>query len=380
MEHDYIVIGCGLCGSVIARKLAEKGKKIKIIERRDHIAGNLYDYRENGILVQKYGPHTFHTNNKEVVDFIERFSKFNEYHLKCEVFMKNKITPSPFNFKTIDQFYDENEAEKLKDELTKAYPQGKATVLELLNSSNNLIKEYAEFLFESDYSLYTSKQWGISPSEIDPSVLRRVPVIFSYKDTYFNDLFEGLPVDGFTSFISNILNHPLIKVQLGINGLDKIKFENDKILYDEEEANIIFTGPIDELFGHKYGKLPYRSLRFEKKVLDIPSFQTAPIVAHPEHDKKYTRITEYTKLPFQNAEKTVIVEEYPLNYEVGKNEPYYPILTEESKEMYEKYKNEASKYKNLFLAGRLADFKYYNMDQVVETALKISDELVNNGL
>ena len=208
-NYDFIVIGAGLTGSIIARKLAENSKRVLVVERRPFIGGNLFDYKnKDNITIQKYGPHTFHTNSDEVIEFVTKFSKFDEYHLKCEVNIDGIITPSPFNFKTIDQFYPKEQAGVLKAKLIDQFPDGKATVLELLNSKDADVLQYAQFLFEKDYSQYTSKQWGIPPDEVDPSVLKRVPVEFSYKDWYFYDKFEGIPHNGFTSFIENILSHP----------------------------------------------------------------------------------------------------------------------------------------------------------------------------
>lgn len=377
-KYDYVIIGAGLSASVSARILADKGYKILIVERRNHLGGNLYDKKnEAGILVQKYGPHTFHTNNDKVIEFVTKYAIFEEYHLRCEVNIEGTITPSPFNFKTIDQFYSESESKILKEKLTNSYPEGKATVLELLESKDDDIKKYAKLLFEKDYSLYTSKQWGISPSEVDPSVLKRVPVEFSYKDWYFYDKFEGIPKGGFMTFINNLLDSKNIETKLGINGLDHIAFKDDKVLYDDEEVNVIFTGETDELFNYKYGKLPYRSLKFEYEKHNFKNYQASAIVAYPSHDYGYTRITEYTKLPYQDCDSTIIVKEYPLSYDSkSNNEPYYPILTKESQEKFNKYLFEASKYKNLILLGRLAQFKYYNMDQCVLNAIETIERIL----
>ena len=379
MKYDYVIIGAGLSAAVSARMLADAGYKILIVERRNHLGGNLFDEKnEDGILVQKYGPHTFHTNNDRVINFVTKYAEFEEYHLKCEVNIDGVITPSPFNFKTIDQFYDSNNAKKLKDKLNDAYPLGKATVLELLDSKDKDIKEYADFLFEKDYSLYTSKQWGISPNEVDPSVLKRVPVEFSYKDWYFYDKFEGIPKGGFMQFINNMLNSNNIETKTGINGLEHISFKNNKVLYDDEEVNVIFTGETDELFNYKFGRLPYRSLRFEYEKHNKKDYQTSAIVAYPSHDYGYTRITEYTKLPFQCFDTTIIAKEYPLSYNPNSNnEPYYPILTKDSQDKFNNYLNEANKYKNLTLLGRLAQFKYFNMDQCVLNAIETIERILN---
>lgn len=382
-QYDAIVVGCGLSGAVIARRLAEENnQKVLIWDRRNHIGGNMYDYvNEAGILVHMYGPHTFHTKKKELFDYMCKYSEWDEYKLTCGAEIDGKYTPTPFNFQTVDDFFDKEKADAIKNAIKSAYPnQSTATVLELLNHEDKLIREYANFLFEKDYSLYTAKQWGISPSEIDPSVLKRVPLRFNYEIGYFDDEYQYMPRNSFVEFFDNILNHENITVDLGVEALDRIKLDeaNNSIMVDGQlyEGILVYTGAIDELFGCRYGRLPYRSLRFEWKTENKKSFQEAPVVAYPQA-KDFTRITEYTKLPVQNVgQKTTYAIEYSLPYKSGEtNEPYYPVLTEESQNLYEKYKKEAEKYKNLFLSGRLADFKYYNMDQALDRALTICSEI-----
>lgn len=373
---DALVIGCGLTGSVIARFLAEKlNKKVVIWERRNHIGGNMYDYYdEHNILVHKYGPHTFHTNNKELYDYICHFVEWKEYKLTCMAYVNGKFTPTPFNFKTIDDYFIESEAADLKERIKKVFAgRDTATVLEVLNCSDEKIRAYAQFLFDNDYSLYTAKQWGVPASEIDPSVLKRVPLRFSYDVGYFDDKYQVMPADTYTDFFKNLLNHPNIKVETGVEALEHLRIEGKEILIDGKAQNIpvIYTGALDELFGLSEGKLPYRSLRFEWKYENIDSKQDAPVVAYPQVEG-FTRITEYKKLPVQNVKGTTYAVEYPLTYnENGKMEPYYPVLTENSQNIYKKYLEKAKAVNNLYCAGRLADFKYYNMDQALERALDL---------
>lgn len=381
---NIIIVGCGLCGGVIARQCAEAGFKVSIIERRNHIAGNLFDFRdEHGILIQKYGPHTFHTNKKEIFEYISKFSEWVEYHVTCGAVINNICTPTPFNFKTIDDFYSINEATNIKEHITNYYKEQKtATVLELLNHEDPVIKDYALFLFKNDYSLYTAKQWGISPDKVDPSILKRVPLRFDYKVGYFDDKYQYMPKESFLTFFTSLIDHPNIDVFLNTDANEHIKIIENKIFYDGEELKnpLVYTGPIDELFNYKEGILPYRSLRFEFVYEDIESKQDMPVVAYPQV-LDFTRITEFKKLPIQKCKGTTYAVEYPLQYEPNSDsEPYYPLLTAESINNYQKYNELSKQIPNLYLCGRLANYKYYNMDQAIEAALSLSDELIHKFL
>ncbi len=378
-KYDVVAVGCGLTGSVISRHLAEQGKKVLILERRDHIGGNMFDYiDEHGFLVQKYGPHTFHTNQKELYDYMLRFEEWEEYKLTCGAFIDGKCTPAPFNLQTIDDYYSADKAAELKEHIKAAFPASEtATVIEVIEHPDPIVSGYAKFLFEKDYSLYTAKQWGVSPSEIDSSVLKRVPLRFSYNIGYFDDIYQIMPKHSFTEFFKNLLNHENITVKLGVNALEHIKINNNEILTDGENRNIpvIYTGALDELFSCVYGKLPYRSLKFKWKFEDKESIQNMPVVAYPQA-KGFTRITEYKKLPVQNKHGSTYAIEYPLTYTGDNNsEPYYPVLTDESQKQYSKYKALACRVNNLVCCGRLGDFKYYNMDQALERALEISNKI-----
>jgi UDP-galactopyranose mutase len=381
-KFDFLVVGCGLSGSVIARYLAENcNKKVLIWERRNHIGGNMYDYKdEHGILVHKYGPHAFHTTKKYLFNYVSNFSSWKPYNLTTMAYMNGKFTPTPFNFKTIEDYYSIKDAKILKKELLLEYPNKETVdIIELLNQKNKIIKEFAEFLFENDYKPYAAKQWDIPIEKIDVSVLKRVPIRLSYKLGYFDDEYQALPKDGYTEFFRDLLDHPNIEIELEIDDLKRlaIDFSNNVCLIGgmKTEVGIIYTGALDELFKGKEGFLPYRSLKFEHKYKEIESFQDAPIVAYPQ-EKYFTRITEYKKLPVQNVFGTSYVIEYPLPYKANeKNEPYYPVLTEESQKLYEYYKRKAEKIKNFYYCGRLADFKYYNMDETLERALEVCKKI-----
>lgn len=374
-----LIVGCGLSGAVIARELAEKGYKVQILEKRNHIGGNMYDHvDEHGILVHNYGPHTFHTKKKELFDYMCKFSEWEEYHLTCGAEINGICTPTPFNYHTIDDFYTKEDALSLKREIEQTFPgQATATVVEALTCGNTTVEGYAQFLFDNDYSLYSAKQWGCKPSEIDPSILKRVPLRFNYDVGYFDDEYQVMPKVSFAHFFEKLLDHKNIEVCLNTDALEYLKIDGKNLYYMEDKVDypVIYTGPLDELFQCCYGELPYRSLRFEWKYEEIDSFQDMPVVAYPQAPD-FVRIIEYKKLPVQNVNGTTYEVEYSLPYKAGeKNEPYYPLLTEESQSRYEQYKSLADSVNNLYLCGRLGNFKYYNMDQALEAALNVLNNI-----
>ena len=381
---DVLVIGAGLSGCVVARQLADKRKKVEIWERRPHVGGNMYDYVDkHGILVHKYGPHTFHTTQKYLFDFMCQYGEWEPYQLTCGAKIMGQFTPTPFNYRTIDQFYKQEDAEKLKKAIEEEFPgKNMATVVEVLQAKNHLVREYGKFLFEHDYKLYTAKQWGIAAEDVDASILKRVPLRFSYEEGYFDDEYQVMPKESYTKFFANLLDHENIEVKLGIEARDHIKISADGkyVEIDGRKAGVpvVYTGALDELFNADNGKLPYRSLRFEWHYEDIESKQPYPVTAYPE-SKGYTRITEYKKLPIQNVAGTSYAVEYSLMYDADKEqEPYYPLLTEQSIQSASTYKERANKVENLYFCGRLADFCYYNMDQALERALKLSEEIIRH--
>lgn len=383
MKYKYYIIGSGIVGSVIAHELAVKGAKIQIYERRDHIGGNLYDYIDSyGVHVQKYGPHIFHTKRKEIFEYVSKFCEWKEYNLVCGSVIDGKCVPTAFDFTSIDMFFPD-ESKEIKEHIQMVYGEQKsATILEMLDCKDFYIQKFAQYLYEKDYKPYTAKQWGISPDEIDKQIFKRVPILFSYGSKYFDDTYQVMPVNGYMELIENLLAHKHISVKTGEDALNHIKIQNNRVFIDGKNADgtVIYTGPIDELFDCKYGRLPYRSLRFEWKHEEKDSYQDMPVVAYPQV-KDYTRITEYKKLPYQNIKGTTYAVEYPIPYKKGeKNEPYYPVLTSESSTLFDSYKELADKTNGLICCGRLADFKYYNMDEAVGRALEIVSQIEQKGL
>ena len=375
-----LVVGCGLSGAVIARELAEKGFRVLILERRNHKGGNMHDHVDDyGILVHDYGPHTFHTKKKELYEYMCKYSDWDEYKLTCGAEINGICTPTPFNYQTIDDFYSKDDADRLKYEIEKEFPgRSTANVVEVLECKNPIVHDYAQFLFDNDYSLYSAKQWGCSPSEIDPSILGRVPLRFSYDIGYFDDEYQVMPRKSFTSFFENLLDHPSITAELNVEALDRLKINGTRTMFDGTEIDypVIFSGALDELFDCCYGQLPYRSLRFQWVHEDIESKQDMPVVAYPQAPD-YVRIIEFKKLPVQNVKGTTYEVEYSLPYKPGeKNEPYYPLLTADSQELYKKYSALSDKVRNLFVCGRLGNFKYYNMDQALESALMTAESII----
>ncbi len=381
MQKDYYVIGSGIVGCVIAHELAEAGEKVTVIERRNHLGGNVYDYDdEHGIHVHHYGPHIFHTRIERVWEYVSKYCELKDYNLVCGSVMDGKCVPTSFDFESVDTFFSE-EAELIKRHIKEVFGARKsATVLEMLDSEDEYVKKFAQFLYDKDYAPYTAKQWGISPDEVDRQIFKRVPILFSYGSKYFDDPHQAMPVKGYMEFIDNLLNLENITVRTGVNGLSLFKIDNGQVVNENHEpVNVIYTGPIDELFDCQFGQLPYRSLRFEWKYEDIDSFQDMPVVAYPQAEG-FTRITEYKKLPYQDKKGTTYAVEYPLPYKQGEtNEPYYPVLTDSSKELYAKYEELANNTKGLMCCGRLADFKYYNMDQAIDRALDLVERIKANG-
>lgn len=354
---DYLVVGCGLAGMTASRVLAEKGKKILIVDKRNHIGGNIYDYyNENEILIHKYGPHIFHTNNKEVYEFLSRFTEWREYQHRVLSFINGNLVPMPINLDTINMVYGTNYDSFTVKEF---FENVKQSDIEIKNSKDVIVSQVGEELYKLFFEGYTKKQWDMYPYELGKEVTSRIPTRTNRDNRYFTDRYQGMPKYGYTKMAESMINHNNIKVMLNTS-FEEIK---DEIKY----SKVIFTGCVDEYFDKKYGKLPYRSINFVEETYDKEQYQPVGVVNYP-NDYDYTRITEYKYLTGQINSKTTIMKEFSCS----DGEPYYPVPKACNKELYEKYRNEAEKLENVYFLGRLGTYNYMNMDKVVEQALNFA--------
>lgn len=386
---DILIVGAGLSGAVLANKLAKENKKILIIEKRSHIGGNIFDLKAKNVLVHKYGPHIFHTSNKKVYDFMNQFWQLNDFKNVVGAKIKEEIIPIPFNFRGLDVFFPEKSNE-IKLKLSDKYGfDERIKILDLLKDDDKDLVEVSNFIYKNIFENYTTKMWGVDPKEISEKVIARVPITSSYNEKYFNDIYEGIPKEGYTEAIKKMLDHPNITVRLDTNIKDLIKFKINQegkrtIFFEKKELEVpfIFSGAIDELFDYVDGVLDYRSLDIKFFNINMEKFQSHAVINYPSHPK-LTRITEYKHLNQQkNLENTVVSVEFPGQYDPNSekfNIPFYPLQTFEANRKYSKYLKRSKMYSNMFLIGRLAKYKYINMDQAIEESLELVDEILAYG-
>lgn len=381
-QYDFVVVGTGFAGAVAARELAERGnKKVLLLEKRNHAGGNAYDCPDSeGILIHKYGPHIFHTNNRRVFDYLSRFTSWREYKHKVLANICNKLMPVPFNLESLRIAFGKKKASRLQNTLIANYGrETKIGILELKKNSNPEIRELAEYVYQNIFLYYTQKQWGTKPEDIDPSVTARVPVFISEDDRYFQDLYQGMPLNGYTALFEKMLDHSNITLQFNTDTKNILQLENGKIYLNRKpfDGALIYTGAIDELFDFRLGHLHYRTLDFVFETHNTEWFQSCGTINYTV-DQPYTRITEFKHLTGQiNKLKTTTMKEYSLEYHGDKDEiPYYPVVNPESSQLYNQYLQIIKEFPQIHLVGRLAEFKYYNMDAVIEKALALAEKLI----
>lgn len=376
---DSVIIGAGVAGSVAARELAESGRSVLVLEQRDHIGGNCYDEPdEHGILIHKYGPHIFHTKEKKAYDYLSRFTDWYAFGHEVVANVYGKLIPVPFNLNTLHMVYEKEKADTLEKKLIETFGMGsRVPILKLREQEDPEIRQIADYVYENIFLHYTMKQWGQTPEEIDPAVTGRVPVVISYDNRYFQEPWQGMPLHGYTPMFEKMLDHPKIRVETGVDARSRIRFEEDQVILDGEPfcGEVIYTGPVDELFNCCFGRLPYRSLRFDFEYLDQEDYQGHSVVNYTVSED-FTRITEFKYLTGQKAPGTTIVREYPFAYTGAESEiPYYSIANEANQALYEKYRALTEKIPNVWLLGRLAEYKYYNIDAMVMKALELTEKI-----
>lgn len=372
---DYVVIGAGFSGAVTAQKIAtELDKKVLLIEKRSHIGGNCYDYlNEHGILVHQYGPHLFHTDNEAIVEYLSQFTQWDLYQHEVLAEISGKKVPIPFNLNTIDELFPYGLAREYEKALLSEFRyNSKVPILELKKCKDPLLIQLADYIYENVFYNFTKKQWGISPEDMSPEVTARVPIFIGRDNRYFTDKYQMMPRDGYTALFCNMLRHPNIKLLLNTDFKEALEINNQsgvtKLFGQQYNGITIFTGCIDELFNYQYGALPYRSIDFEFETLRLEKFQDATTVNYP-NSNNFTRITEFKHLKPNQSGYTTIVKEYPKAYDTKHDIPYYPIFTQDNQNMYNRYLQHLDNYKNLYAIGRLAEYRYYDMDDAVERAL-----------
>jgi UDP-galactopyranose mutase len=365
-KYDYLIVGAGLFGAVFAREMTDKNKKCLVIEKRNHLAGNAYTKRINDIDVHVYGPHIFHTSNKLVWDYVNRFAKFNNFVNSPLAIYKGEVYNLPFNMNTFSKMWKITKPEEAKEIINKQIKE--ANISNPTNLEEQAISMVGTEIYEILIKGYTAKQWGLEPKDLPAEIIKRLPIRFTYDNNYFNDLYQGIPEEGYTNLVEKLLSG--IEVKMNTDYFD------NKEEFDSLADKIVYSGPIDQFFNYCFGHLDYRSLKFETEELDIENFQGNAVINYTELEVPFTRIVEHKFFNFRNQKTTIITKEYSADYQ-DTNEPYYPINNERNNLLLEKYKNLCISYPNVIFGGRLAEYRYYDMHHVIQRALdlaKIEDE------
>ncbi|MBN1182290.1 MAG: UDP-galactopyranose mutase [Bacteroidales bacterium] len=384
---DAVIVGAGLAGLVTAERLASRGKSVLIVEKKKHIGGHCYDYlNESGIYVHQYGPHIFHTDNEKVWDYLSGFTEWNFYEHKVIAMIDGQAVPLPFNLNSMEKLFSPYLYEKLEKKLIMAYGyNSRVTIMELRKAEDPDLQYLANFIYEKVFLNYTMKQWGdVKPEDIDESVSGRVPVVVSRDDRYFHNKHQGIPMHGYTAMFNKMIDSPNIHLLLNTDVKHLLRFRDEKIFLSDREFNgeLIYTGIIDELFNEEFGELPYRSVDILFQEHNQQYFQEKAVVNYP-NNYNLTRITEYKHFQKNHKDlphRTTISQELPIPYVKGVNNPYYVVKTEENLERHRQYMKMADKIDNLTILGRLAEYKYYDMDQIVAAALENSKLLCRDEI
>jgi UDP-galactopyranose mutase len=368
MKFDWLVVGAGFTGAVFARCMAERGARVLVMDRRDHVGGNAHDEaNEHGVVVHRYGPHLFHTNSQKVWEYLSRFTQWRPYMHRVLGMVDGQWVPIPFNLTSVERLFPKQMAERLQDKLVRAYGFGaRVPILTLRESGDEDVRFLADFVYRKVFENYTRKQWELAPEELDPSVTARVPVLVSHDDRYFQDTYQAMPRDGYAALFRKLLAHPRIQVMLNA--------QHAEVADAVPHERVLFTGRIDEYFGFRLGPLPYRSLDFRFETLMQDRFQAVGTHNYPG-DAPYTRITEQKHVTGQEvAGRTTVVYEHPQAHVEGHNEPYYPIPQPANRALHARYEELAAREAgHVMFAGRLGDYQYYNMDQAAARALVLAD-------
>ena len=367
-KYDYLIVGSGLFGTVVAQRAHEQGKKVLMLEKRPHIAGNVYTEEIEGINVHKYGAHIFHTNNKEVWEYVNRFAEFNRFTNSPVANYKNELYSLPFNMYTFNKMWGvvtpEEAAAKIEEQ------KAAAGITEPKNLEEQATSLVGTDIYEKLVKGYTEKQWGRPCTELPAFIIKRLPVRFTFDNNYFNALYQGIPIGGYTKMVENMLS--------GIEIIVNEDYLENREKWDNIADTIIYTGAIDAFYDYQLGALEYRSVRFETEVLDKPNFQGNAAVNYTDRVTPWTRIIEHKWFEFGTQPKTVISREYSLEWKLG-DEPYYPVNDEKNNQLYEQYKRMAQQEKKIIFGGRLGEYKYYDMDMVIASALKMSKQILEKN-
>lgn len=360
--YDYLIVGSGLFGAVFANEAKKKGKKCLVVEKRPHIAGNIYTEEVEGIQVHRYGAHIFHTSNKMVWDYMQQFAEFNRYTNSPVAYYKGEIYNMPFNMNTFYKMWGTITPDEAKEKIAEQIREsGIETPTNLEEQAISLV---GKDIYEKLVKGYTEKQWGRRATELPPEIIKRLPVRFTYDNNYFNDAYQGIPIGGYTQIVEKMLE--------GVEVLLNTDYLEEKDKFDQMAEKIVYTGPVDAYFDYKYGELEYRAVRFETEVLETENYQGNAVVNYTEYEVPYTRIIEHKHFEYGTQAKTVISREYPVTWHKGE-EPYYPVNNEKNNLLYQKYEEDALNERNVIFGGRLGKYKYYDMHHVVAEALQCAE-------